>query len=143
MLNLPPLQKNTLLSIPRRLQVRKKKGVGKVPAIERLLLLEDPFSIESLRLANSIKPQEVGALLLMNSKKVECDPSSRGLDVGILSCGAAGQHSCQESAVSLLGGFCVIEAEGARTCWNVGFGRKPGTTTLNRNLALPILSKTL
>jgi hypothetical protein len=42
------------------------------------------------------------------NKKVECDPSLEELDVGILSCGM-GQH-CKESADSLLGGLCEIEA---------------------------------
>jgi hypothetical protein len=42
-----PLQ-NSL--IRRRLQAREKKGLGKFrPVIERSLLLEDPFSIESIR----------------------------------------------------------------------------------------------
>jgi hypothetical protein len=105
-----PLQSNNL--IMRRLQAIKKKRRGKqVPAIEGSLLLEDPFSIESIRLSNSNKPQKVGAPLLENSKKVECNPSSQGLDVGILSCGVAGQYICQENQESLLGGFCVIEAE--------------------------------
>jgi hypothetical protein len=110
---LSPLQKNNLYMS--RLQARRNKRRGKqVPDIERSLLLEDPFSIESIRLANSNKPREVGAPLLKNFKKVECDPSSQGLlDVGILSCGVAGQYSCQASEESLLGGFCVIEAEAA------------------------------
>jgi hypothetical protein len=88
-----------------------KQHLGKVPAIERSLLPEDP-SIQNSNLGVN-KPQ-VGALLLKNSKRVECNPSSKDeLDVGILSCGSTGQHSCKESEESSLGGFCIIEAEGA------------------------------
>jgi hypothetical protein len=98
----------------RRLMHAMKQRLGKVPAIERSLLHEDP-SIQNSNLRVN-EPQEVlgGPPLLKNSKRVECDPSSKDeLDVGILSCGSAGQHSCKESKESSLGGFCVIEAEGA------------------------------
>jgi hypothetical protein len=98
----------------RHLMHAMKQRLGKVPAIERSLLHEDP-SIQNSNLRVN-KPQEVlgGAPLLKNSKRVECDPSSQDeLDVGILSCGSVGQHSCKESKESSLGGFCVIEAEGA------------------------------
>jgi hypothetical protein len=78
-----------------------KERLGKVPAIKRSLLHED-LSIHDSN--------------LKNSKRVECDPSSQDeLDIGILSsCGSAGhQYSCKESEASSLGGFCIIEAEGA------------------------------
>jgi hypothetical protein len=93
----------------RHLQAMKR--LGKVPAIESSLLQEDPSIEDDLFLVN--KPQ-VGAPLLKNSKKVECDPSSQDeLDVGILSCGSAGQYFCKESEESSLGGFCIIEGEDA------------------------------
>jgi hypothetical protein len=92
--NVGPLQKNKNIKM-RRLQARKQR-LDKAPAIQRSVLLEDP-AIENMS-------------LLKNSKKVECDPSSQLLDVGILSCGA-GLYSCEESEESSLGGFCDIEAK--------------------------------
>jgi hypothetical protein len=104
-----PLQ-NKNLKIMSRLQASRKQRLGKDQSIEESILHGDP-TIENILLVNK---SQVGAPLLKNSKKVECDPSSQELlDVGILSCGAAGQYSCEESKESSLGGFCVIEAEAA------------------------------
>jgi hypothetical protein len=94
-------------------QAAIKERLGKVPAIKRSLRHENS-SIQNSNLCVN-KPQMGGASRLKNSKRVECDPSSQDeLDIGILSCGSAGhQHSCKESEESSLGGFCIVEAEGA------------------------------
>lgn len=74
------------------------------PFIQDIALGQAPGQDGSsdLRLQKTVKKRRS---LSRTEKKIECDPSSQELDIGILSCGI-GKY-CDESTESSLGGLCV------------------------------------
>jgi hypothetical protein len=82
---------------------------------------EDP-SIQDMAFGQAPGQDSSSGLLLKNivkqspslsgtEKKMECDPSSQELDIGILSCGK-GQY-CDERTESSIGGLCVVNEDEA------------------------------
>jgi hypothetical protein len=105
--------------LPKRGERRKERmpgmlmkhhtGGSRVAPIERPLLqvknYHDTADEHMPVFVDRSSPVQVsGGALKNTNKKVECDPSSEELDVGVLSCGM-GKY-CEESTDSLLGGLC-------------------------------------